>query len=236
MQRLSRTWYYLQLVQIRPKTFRLEMCRSDRRRPSRPRPRAGEELVAAVGEALDLARVDGGPANLHRPAVKWTSIWISRGIREERREAEETRGIEDRRRLGGDGGARRAAFLAGETGGPATGGGDGGAICGATRKNEQGRGERGEGVMGLAGVSVYPSQRDAPRFFRGGAVSLFGARSTELSCEARFGLRSSAGRWAVFGICSAVRCCENRSNKERMLSKSRLGGDFLRTPDLPNTP
>jgi hypothetical protein len=102
------------------------MCRSDRRRPSRPRPRAGEELVAAVGEALDLARVDGGPANLHRPAVKWTSIWISRGIREERWEAEETRGIEDRRRLGGGGGAGRAAFLAGETGGPATGGGDGG--------------------------------------------------------------------------------------------------------------
>jgi hypothetical protein len=46
----------------------------------------------------------------------------------------------------------------------------------ATREKGRGRGERGEGVTGVAGSSVYPSQRDARRFFGGGGLSLFGAR------------------------------------------------------------
>jgi hypothetical protein len=47
---------------------------------------------------------------------------------------------------------------------------------------------------GVTGVGVYPLSGDARRYFRGRGLSLFGADSSELSSEARFGLRCSAGR------------------------------------------
>ena len=70
-------------------------------------------------------------------------------------------------------------------------------------------GERGGGD----GIGVYPSQRDARRYFRGRGLSLFGASSTEFMSEALFGLRSSAGLGAVFRICSAVPRHMTRPNK-----------------------
>jgi hypothetical protein len=54
---------------------------------------------------------------------------------------------------------------AAEPGGAANGGGDLGAIAGATRENERGRGDRGEGVTGLAGVFGLPLSAGRAQIF-----------------------------------------------------------------------
>jgi hypothetical protein len=74
---------------------------------------------------------------------------------------------------------------------------------------------------------------------RGPWATVFcGIKPSRMSSEARFELRSSSrlGSGAFF-VC-AQQCADgkSRSNKYWILSKSRLGGEFLSSPGLPNTP
>jgi hypothetical protein len=126
-----------------------------------------------------------------------------------------------RGRPGRSGGVSREAETSARSRGPrlVSRGGGGGGVLGGERRRRFLATRRRKMVWSWGrgwgdGKRSTPLELDARRYFREARVSVFGARSIEFTSEARFPLRWSAGRSALFRISWAGWRHVSRPNKQ----------------------